>query len=327
MSCKIPHPLINAIADAKLSDLMSTEIIESFSKLDLQSQKTILQHLRRHSIDDLCNDRLLKIFNPMFTVKKGKTTSAAGIGNGEVLSLLLLRNSKKSSHNGDVIYKNKVIEIKELDRSSSFRISDSIGNVFGDTLQSEMTAFYEMLEMMSLPKFNQINSCLERNFLASEYVNKTKSFKEINSSMIKSWINGFKELHDLTKHFTTNYCIMKIENQKFIINRSDFNKLNKEKFTLDPVSIDVLGKSAARKDVDILLSVIANHPYVKRPDKFELDLNKVIHKLEKDIDGFLLFYHNDNSLQCRYIISSKFAQCFSVERITEQKYKIKYNFN
>lgn len=327
MASIIPKKLSKVLRDLDISETMSAEILQTFSALDQSRRKTIIRHLQSHNIEDISDDRILKTFSPFFTLKKGSTMSAAGIGNGESLALLLLDGAKKSKKYGDIIYKNKVIEVKELAKDGTFRLSGNIASTNGGKLQKEMQAFYDMLEMMRLPTFNQINACISKHFLLDGFSEKIQSFREINTNMMNHWRNGFQELHDLTKNFTSAYCIMMIESTKFIVKRSDFEKLEAADDSFSPMSIEVLGKTAARKDVDILLSVIADHPYVKNPMKFEDDVKHIIEKLESIVDGFLLFWKVNSELKCQYISKAKFSKSFIVERITEQKFKLKFNFN
>ena len=314
------NQLKQKISSANIPNNIVEEILTVFNNLSTTKQKTLLRIVRTFTLTQFVKSEYVH-FTDFFTVKKGNEVSSSGVGHGEIMILLAVKNSSYYGlAHGDVKLKNKIVEVKQVSRGNQFRIGYA-GNLNISNFMYHIVSFYQILHDFDSanPKLNEI---INDYFKFQNCFETIYKFNEIGKRQLESMYCGFKILHNFFIEFEAKYTIGKIGEHEFIIDNAILKTLNFKKTNNE--SIDVLHipiiKDVSMQDAHIKIKKIVDHPYVQNPKLFILDLLHITKMFFDGIDYLLLYDDNANVIK----LCNKKCDNLCISRITQSRFKMQY---
>ena len=346
----IMQPLLNI----GLGSELVSEVIQTYFNLPTQGKLDFDKNFRVHSVESFVNGGYLP-FREFYNVLQ--TGAAAGMGRGEIMALLAIKDSMPGgTEKHDIVLQSGEWEVKELEKKA-FRLGKS-GQVFSFDLTPKIQKFYtdiifpfakiadpgeELIDMVddrSKPLVKNLIHILETRFEEVADLTKIKTAGEWKTTLFDNWYEGFKELNQL--FYQTKFdsdvkdtrLVVKTGNtaKAYWISDTDAENIDLKSGEEDPASISV-GQEIdnVNKTIQIWFKRIEFNEFVKNPNIFIEGLNKIPPAFFKEILG-LIYYHKEANDQKPYIAA---PDDFIVFLASQGRYKFrlrnhtanaKYNF-
>jgi len=317
MRSKYSEHLASALKDARASDVIINEANKVLLTLPLKEKKIVINGLRSFTVQEFVNGKY-RIFEKFFRVKKGNDISAAGIGHGEVMCLMGIKNSTTSGlFHGDVKINKRILEVKQLTKSKHFRLGYS-GNLNNSDLMFHIVLFYNILSTARIAN-PEIQEILDKYFIFNNCYETVQKFFEIGKMKINAMYQGFRVLNKYLKNFDSEYAVCKIHDKEFVIPIESYEEIINSDF---PTTINLpIIRDVTKHDSHISIKKISEHPYVINPHLLIEDITVITQLFCHSVDLLLLFDEEGDIVN---MCSTNKYNPLCVSRITQGTFKMQY---
>ena len=209
--------------------------LKIYSGLDENRKAEIDKHLDKYSIKGLKDNlnQVANIFSPFFNIEE------KGVGRGELLPLLAIKDSKSGgTAEKDIIVNKEILEVKELDNSNKFRTGKT-GSIRDTKLDANIQTLIKLIKNLDeIPEIEE-----ERKELL-DYYEKTYKFGSGKPDyFLKDIVNIVKKLRQ-----------MKFNNQ-------DYVKIDGKRFAYTRTSANTITLGPEMEERAVTISKLKKHPY------------------------------------------------------------------
>jgi len=299
-----------------LSNDVVRQIRIQYNALSDSEKEEFDKNYRKHTIESYVAGGY-KAFTKFFLVNVGG--ARGGMGNGEISVLLGVADSKPGgTAQHDIVMPYGEWEVKELGKgnkfdpaaeglSSKFALTEKIQSFYKDIVLpvDQIGDPYEQLHHLVDPssheQLKRLIMIFETRFSEAIDLDKLQSLEWKKSAMF-NWYNGFKELHDIfynTKLDTsvkdTRLTVNTNGNEEsYWIDDSDAEFIRRTAGTKNPANI-LVGDLVSDQNTDIVIwfKRIARNEFIREPDNFITELNKIKSSFFNNIAGLIWYYTKD----------------------------------
>lgn len=292
------------------------QIQQQYNALDEREKLEFNKNYRVHTIESYVATGY-KAFKKFFFVNVGG--ARGGMGNGEISVLLGVANSKPGgTAQHDIVLPEGQWEVKELGKgnkfdpaaeglSSKFALTEKIQNFYKDIVipVDQIGDPYEQLHHLVDPssheQLKRLIMIFETRFSEAIDLDKLQSLEWKKSAMF-NWYNGFKELHDIfykTKLDTsvkdTRLTVNTDGNEdSYWIDDTDANFIRQNAGTNNTANI-LVGDLVSNQNTDIIIwfKRIARNEFIREPNNFIAQLNKIKSAFFNNIAGLIWYAIKD----------------------------------
>jgi hypothetical protein len=303
--------------DAKHSEDIIGEYKKAYNSLSTKERKYLQDNFRKLSIDKFVSgySTIIGKLGKFFTVKKGGSQSAAGIGNGEVLISLMVKNSVSGGTGlKDILIGSKVFEVKEPD-SSGWKIR--IGKDGNTNNSPTIVEIQNLIAIVN--RFDHSTSQTELSKLSLEYIDSdiTTRFKAAGElppkyfTKIYEFVTKAKAIISATE-VGNDTTITVAGDDTYYIDQKDADKIQANK----TVSVEI-HNNVADDFTEQYISLLNRHSYIKDPELVPKDMHEVVKYFFKSLNGLIFFSKSGKKVDL-YTSSKNFV----ADSITQGKWKL-----
>lgn len=263
--------------------------------------------------ENVKNNLLTFEFNKNKFIKKLYNHKISGVGKGELLLLIAIKNSRIMGQNSNfdlLLDSNDKIEIKAyLDKKKT---DIRLGN---DSCITQSNFYWNLLDFLKI--LGNLNST---NIIIQKFQNSGTDIKilsgEISQGLLKKITEFFEYLNQIKRNLkiSNNTTIIEYDNKYLKINEIDRISIE-NKYYLQ--SNDYKLYTNVVSENEFIQSKLLNHKYVSNPELFLTDLNDIKIKYLTKTDVNILVFHNFNQISI-----SKNAKDFEIKRISQGKIRL-----
>jgi hypothetical protein len=321
-----------------LSEDVVRQILIQYNSLSESEKEEFNKNYRAHTIESYVESGY-SAFEKFYYVNIGG--ARGGMGNGEIAILLGVADSKPGgTAQHDIVMPYGQWEVKELGKgnkfdpaaeglSSKFKLTDKIQDFYKnivlpvDQIGDPYEQLHHLVDPSSHEQLKRLIMIFETRFSEAIDLDKLQSLEWKKSAMF-NWYNGFRELHDIfynTKLDTsvkdTRLTVNTDGNEEsYWIDDTDADFIRQNAGTKKPASITV-GDLVSNQNTDIIIwfKRIARNEFIREPDNFITELNKIKSSFFNNISGLIWYYTKD---PVPHIAT---AEEFAIDTLSQGRYR------
>jgi hypothetical protein len=314
------------------------QILIQYNSLSESEKEEFNKNYRAHTIESYVESGY-RAFEKFYYVNIGG--ARGGMGNGEIAILLGVADSKPGgTAQHDIVMPYGQWEVKELGKgnkfdpaaeglSSKFKLTDKIQDFYKnivlpvDQIGDPYEQLHHLVDPSSHEQLKRLIMIFETRFSEAIDLDKLQSLEWKKSAMF-NWYNGFRELHDIfynTKLDTsvkdTRLTVNTDGNEEsYWIDDTDADFIRQNAGTKKPASITV-GDLVSNQNTDIIIwfKRIARNEFIREPDNFITELNKIKSSFFNNISGLIWYYTKD---PVPHIAT---AEEFAIDTLSQGRYR------
>jgi len=337
-----PEPQVGSIESVLTTQLklpadIIQQILSIYDGLSPEEQTAFNKNFRTHTIESFAS-KGWEAFKKFFLVNVGG--ARGGMGNGEISVLLGVKDSEPGgTSRHDIVMPNGEWEVKELKSgkfdpakaglATKFELTTKIKDFYKDIVNtvSNIGDPYESLKHLvdkeSAEDLKKLIRIFETRFEEAIDPDKLASFEWKKSAMY-NWYEGFKELHNIfyktnldTDVKDTRLTVNTAGNKKsYWISDDDAEQIELSSGEETKAAIDI-GDPVDNINTNVVIwfNRLERHEFIKNPQNFLFDLNKVKNSF---FDGILgLIYYNYRNPKPNIGLSTNFA----IDVVSQGRYR------
>ena len=330
--------IIEQITSIGLPNAVNMQILSVYRSLSEDAKRAFNKNFRVHSIESFVQEGW-KAFADFFEVNVGGPRG--GMGNGEVSILLGVADSKPGgTAQHDIVMPYGEWEVKELGKgskfdpaaeglASKFALTEKIQQFYKDIVVpvDQIGDPYEQLHHLVDPssheQLKRLIMIFETRFSEAIDLDKFQSLEWKKSAMF-NWYNGFKELHDIFYNTKLDTSIKDTRltvnaggnEESYWIDDNDAEYIRQRAGTKNPANI-IVGDLVSNQNTDIVIwfKRIARNEFIREPNNFINELNKIKSSFFNNISG-LIWYYTKNPIP--HIAT---PEDFAIETLSQGRYR------
>lgn len=274
--------------EARLKD----EIIDQIEKIyndHPENQKSFLQNFRLYDINQENLSIIYSVYSDYFNIK------SEGMGRGEVICLLGLKNSKSGGTiEKDLNIGGNIYDVKELS-GNEFRTASG-GYITNTPFKKRYDILIDILQQIAGPDLVDLKE-LNNSIIEDQIIKLITYYGETTAGNISEGVlNIVKNLvKNLNDYFKTNkeyedLVYVKIGTKKFAIDKETAEKIEKGEESIKSIN---LGNELKKQEA--LLLKLKKHPWVSNPLEYKENLNIIWANYIKDITGLIIIDEEDKT--------------------------------